>query len=79
MLEVRIILHPASGGPSREIGNMHIIQVAQSADNLRDYSVRAWYQPLKRREPEREYAAVHDHDRTGSPWDLVRKAIAGLR
>ena len=79
MLEIKIILHPASGGPSREIGAMQITQVKQIEDNLRDYAVSAWHQPMATRGRLLQYAAVYDHDRTGSPWDLVRKAIAGLR
>lgn len=80
MLEVKVLLHPASGGRPTEIANMEITQVAQGEGDLRDYAVKGWVQPMTARGKLFTYGGVDGHDRVKEPvWSLVLKAITAMR
>lgn len=78
MLEVKVLLHPASGGKPSELANMEITQVAQHEGNLRDYHVKYWWQPPVLRGRLFKFATVERHDRTEHVHALVRKAIEAI-
>ncbi len=75
MLEVKVILHHAVTGEVREIANMRIVNDGSGDALVGNYYVAAW----RERGDVKEGAAVRGHERSMSVWQLIHKAIRGLR
>ncbi len=78
MLEIKVLLHPASGGKPSELANMEITQVDRREGNLRDYHVKYWWQPMGGTRRLFKFADVEAHDRTEQVHALIRKAIEAI-
>lgn len=80
-LEVKVILHPASGGPSREVANARITQVDKHEGAIRDYAVTAGRIPLGGDLDDMitTMTVVHGHDRELPVWRLLIRALEKLR
>lgn len=71
MIYVRVELRPSSGGPSKVLGELRIVNDGTGDETLGRYDVTVFDE----RYPEKPFRKRCDHFRDDSVWTLLRNAL----
>lgn len=66
-------------GGTKPVAGVVITQVATGVGTRRNYRVEAWRRAMRTEERIEQATIIVDHDRELPVWELIRKALEGLK